>query len=80
MFPLQTPDTSGYMIAGYVVSFTVMAIYLINLAIRWRNLKQDLAMLESTQARIKPARPAAGRPGAAKRRIAKPKAKAKKKK
>jgi hypothetical protein len=45
-FQEVTPDTSGYMIAGYVIAFGVMAIYLLSLVIRWRNLKQDLAMLE----------------------------------
>jgi len=48
------PDTSGYMIAGYVIAFSVMAIYLLSLVIRWRNLKQDLAMLEEMQKEKKP--------------------------
>ncbi len=41
------PDTSGYMIAGYVVFFLVTAIYLFSLFIRSRNLKQDLDTLEN---------------------------------
>ncbi len=41
------PDTSGYMIAGYVVFFLVSAIYLFSLFVRSRNLKQDLNALES---------------------------------
>lgn len=41
------PDTSGYMILGYAIFFAVMAIYLISLFIRSRNLKQDLFMLEN---------------------------------
>lgn len=48
------PDTSGYMIAGYTVAFGVMAIYLASIFIRWRNLTQDLEMLENLQAEEKP--------------------------
>jgi len=44
---LQTPpDTSGYMIAGYVVIFGIMLVYLISLIVRSRNLHQDLDTLE----------------------------------
>jgi hypothetical protein len=48
LFFLQdTPaDTSVYMIAGYAVIFGVMLIYLASLAIRSRNLKQDLDVLQ----------------------------------
>ena len=47
MFFLETtPDTSQYMIAGYAVAFGVMLIYVISLAVRNRNLKRDLSMLE----------------------------------
>ena len=51
MFFLQEPppDTTGYMIAGYVIFFVVMAIYLASLFIRWRNLNQDLRMLEELE-------------------------------
>lgn len=42
---METPDTFIYMVMGYVVIFAVMAIYLISLTVRWRNLKQDEAML-----------------------------------
>lgn len=41
-----TPDTSGYMIAGYAVAFIVMGIYVISLYIRKRNLKRDQETLE----------------------------------
>ena len=37
-----TPDTSGYMAAGYIIIFAIMLIYLVSLIIRSRNLKQDL--------------------------------------
>ena len=40
------PDTSGYMIAGFVISFLVMGLYVASLFIRNRNLNQDKAMLE----------------------------------
>jgi hypothetical protein len=39
-------ETTNYMIAGYAVIFGTMAIYLISLVIRQRNLKQDLALLQ----------------------------------
>jgi hypothetical protein len=50
MLALDAPaDTLSYMIAGYIVIFGVMAIYLISLAIRRRNLKQDLETLEELE-------------------------------
>jgi hypothetical protein len=45
-FQEVTPDTSGYMIAGYAVTFIVMAIYVASIYIRNRNLNQDMTMLE----------------------------------
>lgn len=41
-----TPDTSAYMIAGYIVAFLVMGIYVLSLYIRNRNLKSELEILE----------------------------------
>ncbi|MGE5249573.1 MAG: hypothetical protein ACM3QS_05110 [Bacteroidota bacterium] len=51
MFFLQEPppNTSAYMIAGYAIFFVVMIIYLASLVIRWRNLNQDLRMLEDME-------------------------------
>lgn len=49
MYLQTTPDTSGYMIAGYAVAFVTLGIYIASLYIRNRNLKQDLAVLESMQ-------------------------------
>ncbi len=43
-------ETTNYMIAGYAVIFTVMLIYLASLAIRSRNLKQDIEVLEEIEA------------------------------
>jgi len=67
-FQGSTPDTSGYMIAGYLIAFLVMGIYVASLYLRYRNLNQDMAMLEemdkppveleSSQAKKKPAKPA----------------------
>jgi len=48
MFILDTPpDTSAYMVAGYVIFFILMILYLISLFIRTRNLNQELTILES---------------------------------
>jgi hypothetical protein len=44
-----TPDTSNYMIAGFVVSFVTMGLYIVSLYLRSRNLKQDIETLESLQ-------------------------------
>ena len=41
-----TPDTSGYMIAGYAIAFLVMGLYILSLFIRSRNLLRDLSTLE----------------------------------
>jgi hypothetical protein len=47
MFLLETtPDTTGYMVAGYIFAFGTMFIYVASLFIRFRNLNRDLAMLE----------------------------------
>ena len=55
-----TPNTSAYMIAGYAVAFIVMALYILSIYLRSRNLNQDLMLLEemakeSAQAKKKPA-------------------------
>jgi len=59
MFLLDAPpDTSAYMIAGYVVFFIVAAIYILSLLVRWRNLHQDMTTLETiekeNQPKVKP--------------------------
>ncbi len=46
LFLQTTPDTNGYMIAGYAVAFIVMALYVASMAMRARNLNQDLSTLE----------------------------------
>lgn len=45
MIPYAT--SIKYMIAGYTVIFILIAIFLISLVIRWRNLKRDLYTLEN---------------------------------
>lgn len=42
-------DTTSYMIAGYVIIFGVMLLYLISLLVRQRNLEKDLQVLEEIQ-------------------------------
>jgi hypothetical protein len=44
----STPDTSAYMIAGYIVAFLVMGIYVFSLYIRKKNLQAELEVLESS--------------------------------
>ena len=51
-----TPDTSEYMIAGFIVSFIVMGLYVASIYLRNRNLKQDLSMLEEMEKAEQPAR------------------------
>ena len=38
-------NTLSYFVAGYVVIFVIMLIYLASLIVRWRNLVQDEKML-----------------------------------
>ena len=40
-----------YMLAGYAVILTVLALYIVSLFIRWRNLKRDLQMLQEIRKR-----------------------------
>ena len=47
MFLETTPDTSNYMIAGYIFSFVVMGIYVFSMYLRSANLKRDSETLES---------------------------------
>jgi hypothetical protein len=53
LFQEATPNTINYMILGYAVIFTVMAIYLVSLAIRQRNLRQDLDLLKELEEKDK---------------------------
>ena len=42
-------ETTSYMIAGYMVIFGVMLVYLASLVTRVRGLRQDLEILEELQ-------------------------------
>jgi hypothetical protein len=65
-FQEVTPDTSGYMIAGFVISFVVMGVYVASLYLRSRSLKQDKKLLEE----IDEATPNAAKPEHAADRVA----------
>jgi CcmD family protein len=41
-----------YMVAGYTVIFIVLALYLISLFVRWKNLKRDLRILNEIQKKL----------------------------
>jgi len=72
-FQEATPDTSGYMIAGYVITFVVLGIYVASMYLRSRNYQQDMSLLEEMdrQSAKAPASPA----GKAKNKTAKSAAK-----
>jgi hypothetical protein len=42
-------ETTNYMIMGYTVIFGVMALYLVSLVVRRRNLLRDLELLEELE-------------------------------
>ncbi|GAB4498633.1 MAG: hypothetical protein OHK003_11570 [Anaerolineales bacterium] len=44
---METINTDNYMVAGYVVAFVTMGIYLLSMYLRSRNLKRDLETYES---------------------------------
>lgn len=64
-FQETTPDTSGYMIAGFVITFLVMALYVASIYLRSRNLKQDMTTLNEME---EPAPPVQVRPASPPRR------------
>ncbi len=43
---LATPETTNFMIAGYIVMFSIMLIYVASLYLRRRKLTLDLKTLE----------------------------------
>jgi len=45
----MTPDTTNYLILGYVIFSTVMIAYLLSLSVRNRNLKQDIELLQELE-------------------------------
>jgi len=40
------PDTTNYMILGYVVIFSVMLLYVLSLYFRRRNIELEMELLE----------------------------------
>ena len=42
-------QTSAYMVAGYIVIFGVMLIYLVSLIVRAKNLGEDLRVLKEME-------------------------------
>jgi hypothetical protein len=46
---MTTPETTNYMILGYVVFTAVMVLYLLSFYIRNRNLKQDIELLKDLE-------------------------------
>jgi hypothetical protein len=52
-FQEVTPDTSGYMIAGYASAFIILAVYVASLFLRQRNLQQDLDLLSELEKKEK---------------------------
>jgi hypothetical protein len=55
-----TPDTVNFMILGYAVIFGCMAIYLVSLVVRFRNLHQDQQALDEVEKRDEPLMPKDG--------------------
>ncbi|MGH2619350.1 MAG: hypothetical protein ACRDHG_02100 [Anaerolineales bacterium] len=55
MLQEATPDTLGYMLFGYGVILGTMALFVLSLVSRFRNLRRELELLDEVQA--KEARP-----------------------
>ena len=50
MLQEATPDTFGYMLFGYGVILGTMAVFVLSLVSRFRNLRRDLELMEEVQA------------------------------
>ena len=61
LFQEAIPNTSGYMIAGYVIAFLIMGLYVFSIYWRTRNLQQDLDTLQELE---EPSTPEVARPTA----------------
>lgn len=52
MFLQDAPaETANYMILGFGVILGLIGLYLVSLAVRWRNAQRDLRMLEEIEAK-----------------------------
>ena len=49
---LVVPETTNYMIAGYIVIFSVMFLYVVSLFLRRRKFAQDLKTLEDLEDQV----------------------------
>jgi hypothetical protein len=49
---LDTVISLKYMFAGYTIILSVLAIYLISLVVRWKNLHRDLKTLNEIDKKI----------------------------
>jgi hypothetical protein len=49
---LDTVISMKYMLAGYTIILSVLAIYLISLFVRWKNLHRDLKTLNEIEIKI----------------------------
>ncbi len=49
LFADVPPDTSAYMIAGYIIFFVITAVYVASLYVRTTNLSRDLDTLKDVQ-------------------------------
>lgn len=47
---LQTADTTGFMVLGLTVIIGTIALFIVYLMIRQRNLRRDLELIESIEA------------------------------
>jgi hypothetical protein len=45
-----TPNTVGYMLFGYGVILGTMALFVLSLVSRFRNLRRDMELMEEVQA------------------------------
>ncbi|HEY43867.1 MAG TPA: hypothetical protein G4O11_07795 [Anaerolineae bacterium] len=50
LFQLPPADTFDFMVLGFGVILGSMALFLVSLAVRYRNLRRDLDLLEEMEA------------------------------
>ena len=50
MFQVGPADTLNYMIAGYAVILGTIGLYIVNITLRFRSLRQDEALLDEIEA------------------------------
>lgn len=41
-----TPDTLAYLVLGLIVAFGILAVFIITMVARYRNLQKDIALIE----------------------------------